>query len=203
MAILEMGGYQAQSEGRKELEAIPGGYYLVCITDSAMKPTKDGAGQYLELKVGVMEGQYHDSVLFDRLNLGNANETARKIAFQALDEILIAQEPIRHVKSVTDSSELHGNPMIAKVELRKGEGINDKTGRPYGPSNEIKKYLPYTPENKAKYLMGVQPQAGVTTQNANGNTGTPGASVPPTAPPGVTAPTGAPAIPQAPPWSGG
>lgn len=210
MAIIDMNGYEAQTEGRVGVEAIPPGWYTAVITESAMKPTKNGEGQYLELKLEVLEGAKTGSVLFDRLNLVNQNETARKIAYQCMDEILVAQEHIRHTRKVQDSSELHGTPMLIDVSVRKSEGINPNTSKPYEASNEIKKYLACTPENKAKIQnMGVASQAGIgTTQIAGGigagSTGPAVANVPPvTASVPQQSLTTAPAIPAAPPWSGG
>jgi hypothetical protein len=47
-------------------EVLPPGRYLVQIVSSEMRPTKDGAGQYLWLELDVLEGEYQGRKLFDR-----------------------------------------------------------------------------------------------------------------------------------------
>ncbi|MEZ6193265.1 MAG: DUF669 domain-containing protein [Phycisphaerales bacterium] len=61
-------------------DPIPAGKYLAAITASEMKPTKNGAGSYLEPTFTVLEGEYRGWTLWARLNLNNPNATAVKIA---------------------------------------------------------------------------------------------------------------------------
>jgi len=48
------------------------------ITDSEMKPTRNGDGRYLQLTFQILEGPYKNRFVWARLNLHNANETAVK-----------------------------------------------------------------------------------------------------------------------------
>ena len=109
-------------------DAIPAGEYEVIITDSTLKATKDGTGQYLELKLEIQSGQYHGRNLWDRLNLQNRNATAVQIAQRQLSQICHATG----VMQVAESSMLHNRPMIAKVAVRQEPGRD--------PSNEVKGY---------------------------------------------------------------
>jgi hypothetical protein len=109
-------------------DAIPAGEYEVIITDSKLKATKDGAGQYLELKLEIQSGQYQGRALWDRLNLANRNATAVQIAQRQLSQICHAIG----VLQVADSALLHNRPMIAKVAVRPEPGRD--------PSNEVKGY---------------------------------------------------------------
>ena len=68
-------------------EVLPPGRYLVQIVTSEMRPTKDGAGQYLWLELDVLEGECQGRKLFDRLNLVNPNPTAVEIAQRTLSAI--------------------------------------------------------------------------------------------------------------------
>ena len=52
-------------------DPIPAGKYLAIITESEMKPTKAGTGQYLQLTFQVLEGQYKGRLVWARLNLDN------------------------------------------------------------------------------------------------------------------------------------
>jgi hypothetical protein len=108
---------------------LPVGEYLVVISASEMKDTKTGRGKYLQLVYDVVDGDYQGRHLFDRLNLVNENETAQKIAQQALSAICRAVG-VMHPK---DSEELHDKPFVVKV------GIRAATEQ-YQESNIIKGY---------------------------------------------------------------
>jgi hypothetical protein len=110
-------------------ETIPAGWYNVKIDESSMKPTKDGAGAYLELRFNVIDGQYANRKLFSRLNLKNANATTVEIAQKQLSAICHAVGVLRPGKS----EELHGIPLKAKVKVRAASGD-------YEASNEFTAY---------------------------------------------------------------
>jgi Protein of unknown function (DUF669) len=110
-------------------DAIPAGWYNVQIDQSEMKPTKDGSGAYLELRLAVLDGQYVGRKVFARLNLRNNNATAVEIAYKDLSAICHATG----VMQVQDSSQLHGRPMKIKVSVRAATGE-------YEASNEVKAY---------------------------------------------------------------
>lgn len=110
-------------------EPLPAGDYMVVITDSEMKDTRSGTGQYLQLTLQVVDGPYHNRLIFDRLNLINPNQTAVEIAQRQLSQICHAVG----ILSVTDSAQLHNLPLVAKIAYRNG---NDQ----YGPSNDVKGY---------------------------------------------------------------
>jgi hypothetical protein len=94
-----------------------------------MKPTKNGTGQYLELKLQVIDGKFANRVLFDRLNLKNDNQQAVEIAQRTLAAICHATG----VMQVQDSQQLHGIPMEARVSIRPASGG-------YDAANEVKGY---------------------------------------------------------------
>jgi hypothetical protein len=111
-------------------EVLPPGRYLVQIVASEMRPTKDGAGQYLWLELDVLEGEYQGRKLFDRLNLVNPNPTAVEIAQRTLSAICHATGKMQ----VQDSDELHLIPMMVDVKVQP-----PKNG--YDASNKLR-YLP-------------------------------------------------------------
>ncbi|RIK77249.1 MAG: hypothetical protein DCC68_17685, partial [Planctomycetota bacterium] len=43
-------------EPASDFEPIPAGKYLAMITDSEMKPTKNGTGHYLQLTFQILDG---------------------------------------------------------------------------------------------------------------------------------------------------
>lgn len=111
-----------------QFDAIPAGDYEAMVTDSTMKSTKDGTGQYLELTIEIQSGQYQGRRLWDRLNLQNRNAKAVEIAQKQLAQLCHATG----VLQVQDSQQLHNRPIVMKVAVK-----NDPVR---GPSNEIKGY---------------------------------------------------------------
>jgi len=101
-------------------EAIPAGRYLAVITDSEMKPTKSGGGQYLQFTFQIIEGEYKGRLIWSRLNLDNPNATTVKIARAELSAICRAVG----VLAPKDSVELHNIPLVITVGLKK----RDDTG---------------------------------------------------------------------------
>ncbi|OQA81092.1 MAG: hypothetical protein BWY31_03834 [Lentisphaerae bacterium ADurb.Bin242] len=111
-------------------DPIPAGKYQAVITDSEMKPTKSGNGQYLQLEFEVIEGEYKNRKLWARLNLENANPDAVRIARADLSAICRAI----NVPEPRDSIELHNLPLTITVRCKKNQ--EDEM------TNEIKGYAP-------------------------------------------------------------
>lgn len=110
-------------------DPLPAGDYNAIITESETKLTKDGSGQYLQIKLEVQSGEFAGRILFDRLNLWNNNRQAQEIAQRSLSQICHAVG----VLQVNDSQELHNKPLIATVKIRPARDN-------YEASNEIKGY---------------------------------------------------------------
>ncbi|MFB3892010.1 MAG: DUF669 domain-containing protein [Phycisphaerae bacterium] len=123
-------GFNAQEvDPATTFEPIPAGKYIAAITASEMKPTKSGAGNYLELTFQVIEGQFKGRILWARLNLDNPNPTTVKIARAELSAICRAVG----VMTPRDSVELHNLPLQISVRLKKRGDTGELT-------NEIKGY---------------------------------------------------------------
>ena len=120
MANLE--GFNAsEHEPFGVFEVIPKGQYLAVITDSEMKATASGSGEYLQLSWQLLEGSNKGQIIFDRLNLKNSNQTAVKIANSQLASICNSV----NVPRPKDSAELHNKPVLIKIDV---EERNDKPG---------------------------------------------------------------------------
>lgn len=115
-------------------ETLPPGDYVVQIVRSDMKATKNGAGQYLEIELTILEGSHINRKLFDRLNLVNANQQAVDIANRTLSAICHATGQM----TVSDSEQLHFKPMVAKVAVRPSGP--DKSGVMRDTQNEVRGY---------------------------------------------------------------
>ena len=116
-------------EPSSSFDPIPAGWYTAIISNSEMKATRDGYGEYLSLTLQIIEGQYENRLVFARLNLKNANDKAVDIARKDLAAICRAVG----VMSPQASEELHDIPLMIKVKVRPASGE-------YEASNDIGGY---------------------------------------------------------------
>lgn len=129
MANLE--GFDATTvEPGGSFDPIPAGEYDAIIADSELKKTTKGNGEYLKLKLQVLNGQFQNRIVFDNLNIHNPNEKAQQIARGNLSAICRAVG----VLTPKDSSELHNKPLKIKLAIEKDEE--------YGDKNIVKAYKP-------------------------------------------------------------
>lgn len=168
-----------QVDPSNSFEPIPKGKYLVIITESEIKSTKAGDGQYLQLVHEIVDGQYKGRKLWARLNIVNRNKTAEDIAQRTLSALCRAAG----VMNLQDSTQLHNIPVVADVKVSKD-----------GEQNEI---VTYAAAGAQRQAMGFQ-QQGNSSMAAHG---APSASaVPVSADPSTDA---APQSSSVPPWKRG
>ena len=128
--MANLNGFNAANvDPATDFEPIPAGKYLAIISNSEMKPTKNGSGTYLELTFQVIDGQYKNRLLWSRLNLSNPNNQAVQIAQGELSAICRAVG----VLQPKDSAELHNLPLQITVKCKKREDTGDVV-------NEIKQF---------------------------------------------------------------
>lgn len=121
----------SQVDPTNSFDPIPPGKYPMMFTDSEMKTTKEGTGQYLQLTAEVIDGPCKGRLIWTRLNLQNPNQTTVEIAQRELSAICHSVG----VLQVQDSAQLHNLPFLATVKIRPAKGDFDA-------SNEIKNYEP-------------------------------------------------------------
>jgi hypothetical protein len=121
-------------------EPLPAGWYTAMITDTGEKDTNDKLGKMLEVTLEIMGGDFNKRKVFDRLNLVNANPMAVDIAYRTLSAICHSVGVIQ----MTDTSQLHGKPLLVKVAFRPARTDKD-TGKSYDASNEVKGYKAVDP----------------------------------------------------------
>jgi hypothetical protein len=131
----------AAVEPQQSFDALPPGRYEAIISESEMKDTKAGTGQYLQLTFTVVGGQYEGRKLWSRLNLVNPNATAVSIAERELSAIC-------HCVGILvpqDSEELHDALLVIDVI----QELNPMSGQ---QTNRIKGYsqVASAPAPKAK-----------------------------------------------------
>jgi hypothetical protein len=124
-------------------EPIPAGKYLAVISEDEMKPTRNNNGQYLQLTIEIIEGDYQGRKIWARLNLENPNMQAVEIARKELSAICRAV----NVLQLTDTTQLLNIPFVLKVGLKKNKETDEM-------ENVIKGY-----EAKTNYAPASAPAA--------------------------------------------
>lgn len=151
--MANLAGFDASKVEPNDFGTIPPGDYEACICNSEMKATKDGLGEYLNLEIQIVSGQYQNRKLFEKLNLRNKNETAVQIAKGTLSAICRAVG----VLTPNDSAELHNKPFRITVGVRK----NDYKGE---MENHVKGFKPRSAQPVVSSVTS--PQASYATASA-------------------------------------
>lgn len=130
---------------RTGFDPLPAGTYVSMVTDSKEKETSKG-GKMVVLEHTIQEGEYAGRIVFENLNIVNANPKAEKIAFEALGELSHA---IKLTGKLTNTEQLHNKryQMVLEVEPAKEyEAVNPETGatetKMGKAQNRVKKFLP-------------------------------------------------------------
>lgn len=97
----------------KSYEPLEAGMYQGMIVDSAIKPTKAGTGEYIELVIQIVDGVNSGRRLWERLNISNPNKTAEDIARTSLAELCHAIG----VQKLTATEQLHDVPFQMEVQI--------------------------------------------------------------------------------------
>lgn len=113
-------------------DPLPAGWYEVNITGAELKDTKDGAGNYINVKYSVTGPSHQGRVVFGMLNLKNKNPKAEEIGRQQLGELMRACG----ISRVTDSDQLIGGRCAIKLTVDTQEG--------YEPRNNVKGFKAIT-----------------------------------------------------------
>ena len=145
--MADLNGFDARTvEPTADFDPLPAGKYVAAITESEMKPTKNGNGHYLQLTFTILEGEFKNRVLWARLNLDNPNQTAVKIARAELSAICRAVG----IMAPKDSVELHSLPLVIAVKLKKRDDTGEMT-------NEAKGYAKREANGQAPQAAGSAP----------------------------------------------
>jgi hypothetical protein len=79
--MANLNGFNAHEvEPSTSFDPLPAGKYIAAITGSETKPTKNGDGNYLQLEFTILDGEYKDRKVWDRLCLNHPNPQTVKIA---------------------------------------------------------------------------------------------------------------------------
>jgi len=162
--MASLAGFDASTvEPQSAFEPIPAGKYLALISESEMKPTKTGSGQYLQLTFVILDnGPYSGRHIWTRLNLQNSNRTAEDIAQRELSAICRAVNVLRP----QDSADLHNIPLAIIVGMERNKGTGELTNRIKGyevaagnnvPPKPQQANIPAPPAPPAAHASAQQP----------------------------------------------
>ena len=98
---------------KNDFTPLPKGEYMAMVTDSQMKVTKAGTGEYLALTMQIIEGKHADRKIWENLNLHNPNEVAEQIARANLKAISAACG----FESLDDTDQLNNIPFILVLDI--------------------------------------------------------------------------------------
>lgn len=121
--------------GNNSYEPLPEGYYNATITQAELKPTNDGTGQYIKLRMDITGPSHQGRVIFSNLNIKNASAKAEEIGRQQLGDIMRAIG----LPKVTDTDQLIGGSVNIKLGIRPAR-TDERTGKTYDAGNEVKGY---------------------------------------------------------------
>jgi hypothetical protein len=114
---------------------VPEGAYNATITQAELKPTADGTGQYIKMRLDITGPTHQGRVVFSNINIKNASAKAEEIGRQQLGDIMRAIG----LAKVTDTDQLIGGSLNIKLSIRASR-LDEKTGKTYEASNEVKVY---------------------------------------------------------------
>lgn len=112
-------------------EILPVGDYTMQITQSDLRDTKAGDGQYIWLELEILGPKYVGRRYWERVNLFNKNETAVRIAKKTLGSICKAVG----VAEFQDTEQLHFKPMKVVVKHKENKQGVLETRADYYPLN--------------------------------------------------------------------
>ena len=156
MASLNMNFDASTVQPTSGYDPLPNGEYLVVAIASDMKTASKSGGQYLEVELEVLDGNFKGRKVWDRINLINPSAKTVEIAQRQLSSLCHATG----VMNVTDSAQLHNIPVIATIKYK-----DPQNG--YGASNDVRGYKK---ANDQSTPQAPQQQAAVPTTQAAGAT---------------------------------
>lgn len=134
-----------------DFELIPSGKYMMEIVGSEVKSNKTDTGLILKLKLKILDEDYFNRIIWMQVNATHStSEKAQQIGQSIIKSICKA---IGFEGTLTDSSSLHGIPLIGHVVI-----TPENNG--YPERNDIKRFEPYI------HPIAVEPRANLTSQKA-------------------------------------
>ena len=122
MPIIDFDVTSYEPQIKSSFEPLPPGDYQAIISDSAIKATKAGTGEYIELTMQITDGQYSGRRIWERLNVSNPNKTAEEIARSQLNAIRGALG----IAKLESTEQLHDKPFVLSLDLDRKEPTRNR-----------------------------------------------------------------------------
>lgn len=120
--MVDFSGYGLAEAKANDFECLPAGEYHAVIVDMEERPTKDGSGVRLNVKLQIGSGQYQNRTVFDGLNVKNKSAKAQQIGVGQLKALCVAAG----VDNPKTEKELIGKPVMIKLKVGKDQNGNDR-----------------------------------------------------------------------------
>lgn len=125
-------GFDADQVPEDKFSPLPEGSYTVVITESELKATKSGDGQYIKTTMQVVDGEQKGRLIWGSYNIKHPNPETVRIATRQLADVCQAVG----VPRPKNSGELHNKPFVIDVK------VEERKDSPGEYQNRIKKYRP-------------------------------------------------------------
>jgi len=116
----DLSGYEMSAP--QSFDPMPPGDYITIVTNSELKDTKAGDGQYIELTMQIVDGPFSGRRHWERLNIINKNEKTQEIARSHLNALLKACG----VPNAKNTEETHDIPFTMVLYLDRKEPTRNR-----------------------------------------------------------------------------
>ena len=117
------------------------------IVESDTRVSKTGSGEYVHLKMRVVDGPYEGRYLFDRLNYVNVNAQAQQIAQKSLKRLC---RLCGVAGQLTNTEQLHFKRFHVSARIRKDAGYGEQNAVSYPDASDPKQAEPPAPAPVAR-----------------------------------------------------
>lgn len=136
-------------EQTNDYAPLPAGDYIATIKSTELKLTKDGAGQYIKLKLQIDAPSHQGRIVFSNLNIRNKSDVAQNIGIAQLGSIMRAAG----LTELANPEQLIGTTLGIKLAIREAQNG-------YEAQNEVKAYKPVGNAPQLATAMPAAPKAG-------------------------------------------
>ena len=122
MPIIDFDVTSYEPQIKSSFEPLPPGDYQAIISDSAIKATKAGTGEYIELTMQITDGQHSGRRIWERLNISNPNKVAEEIARSQLNGLRAALG----IAKLESTEQLHDTPFVLSLDIDRKEPTRNR-----------------------------------------------------------------------------
>jgi hypothetical protein len=135
----DLSGYEMSAP--QSFDPMPPGDYITIVTNSELKDTKAGDGQYIELTMQIVDGPFSGRRHWERLNIINKSDKTQEIARSHLNALLKACG----VPNAKNTEETHDIPFTMVLYLDRKEPTRNRI-MGYSPAGAAQAPKPAAPK---------------------------------------------------------